>query len=67
MLNPVPRADGLGALRNRGSAYDGCGFLMPVQRIIGGIEIKDEDYGGRGFSCYDLEGHLWNFGTYDPW
>lgn len=31
------------------------------------IEIKDEDYGGRGFSCRDLEGRLWNFGTYDPW
>ncbi|MGH8524125.1 MAG: VOC family protein [Gammaproteobacteria bacterium] len=31
------------------------------------VEIKDEDYGGRGFSCYDLEGHLWNFGTYNPW
>ena len=31
------------------------------------IDIKDEDYGGRGFSCYDPEGHLWNFGTYDPW
>jgi uncharacterized glyoxalase superfamily protein PhnB len=31
------------------------------------VEIKDEDYGGRGFSCYDLEGHLWSFGTYDPW
>lgn len=31
------------------------------------LDIKDEDYGGRGFSCYDLEGHLWNFGTYDPW
>jgi uncharacterized glyoxalase superfamily protein PhnB len=31
------------------------------------IEIKDEDYGGRDFSCYDLEGHLWSFGTYDPW
>jgi uncharacterized glyoxalase superfamily protein PhnB len=31
------------------------------------IDIKDEDYGGRGFSCYDLEGHLWSFGTYDPW
>jgi uncharacterized glyoxalase superfamily protein PhnB len=31
------------------------------------LEIKDEDYGGRGFSCYDLEGHLWSFGTYDPW
>jgi len=31
------------------------------------IEIKDEDYGGRDFSCKDLEGHLWNIGTYDPW
>jgi uncharacterized glyoxalase superfamily protein PhnB len=31
------------------------------------IEIKDEDYGGRGFSCRDLEGHIWNIGTYDPW
>ena len=31
------------------------------------IEIKDEDYGGRGFSCRDLEGHLWNVGTYDTW
>ncbi len=30
------------------------------------IEIKDEDYGGRDFSCRDQEGHLWNFGTYDP-
>ena len=38
---------------------------MAGAKII--VEIKDEDYGGRGFSCYDLEGHLWNFGTYDPW
>jgi uncharacterized glyoxalase superfamily protein PhnB len=30
------------------------------------LEIEDEDYGGRGFSCYDIEGHLWSFGTYDP-
>ncbi|MGH6634694.1 MAG: VOC family protein [Gammaproteobacteria bacterium] len=30
-------------------------------------DIKDEDYGGRGFTCRDLERHLWNFGTYDPW
>ena len=29
--------------------------------------LKDEDYGGRGYSCHDLEGHLWTFGTYDPW
>ena len=31
------------------------------------LDIKDEDYGGRGFACRDLEGHLWSFGTYDPW
>jgi uncharacterized glyoxalase superfamily protein PhnB len=30
-------------------------------------EIRDEEYGGRGFSCRDPEGQLWNFGTYDPW
>jgi uncharacterized glyoxalase superfamily protein PhnB len=31
------------------------------------IEIKDEDYGGRGYSCRDPQGQLWNFGSYDPW
>lgn len=31
------------------------------------IEIKDEDYGGRGYTCRDLEGNLWNFGSYNPW
>lgn len=31
------------------------------------LEIKDEDYGGRGFTCRDPEGHLWSLGTYDPW
>jgi uncharacterized glyoxalase superfamily protein PhnB len=30
------------------------------------MEIRDEDYGGRGYSCRDPEGHLWNFGSYDP-
>ena len=34
-------------------------------RIV--LDIKDEDYGGRGFTCRDLEGRLWTFGTYDPW
>jgi uncharacterized glyoxalase superfamily protein PhnB len=31
------------------------------------VEIKDEDYEGRDYSCRDPEGHLWNFGSYDPW
>ncbi|NNE07525.1 MAG: glyoxalase [Gemmatimonadetes bacterium] len=28
------------------------------------VEIKDEDYGGRDYSCRDPEGHVWNFGSY---
>lgn len=31
------------------------------------IDIADADYGGRGFTCKDLEGRLWSVGTYDPW
>ena len=30
-------------------------------------DIKDNDYGGRGYSCRDLEGHMWWFGSYNPW
>jgi uncharacterized glyoxalase superfamily protein PhnB len=30
------------------------------------IEIEDKPYGGRSFSCRDLEGHVWSFGSYDP-
>jgi len=31
------------------------------------LDIDDEAAGGRGYSCRDPEGHVWNFGTYDPW
>ncbi|MES2741451.1 MAG: VOC family protein [Pseudomonadota bacterium] len=31
------------------------------------LDIKDEQYGGRGFTCRDPEGHVWSLGTYDPW
>ena len=31
------------------------------------VEIADWDHGGRGYSCRDSEGYLWNFGSYDPW
>lgn len=31
------------------------------------VAIKDEAFGGRAFSCRDPEGHLWSFGSYDPW
>ena len=34
-------------------------------RIVDELETKD--YGGAGYSCRDPEGHLWWFGSYDPW
>ncbi|HWY25171.1 MAG TPA: VOC family protein [Nevskia sp.] len=34
-------------------------------RII--MELKDNDFGGRGYACRDPEGHHWWIGSYDPW
>jgi len=31
------------------------------------VDIADQGYGGRGYACRDPEGHLWWFGSYDPW
>jgi uncharacterized glyoxalase superfamily protein PhnB len=31
------------------------------------FDIKHTANGGRSYSCRDPEGHLWNFGTYNPW
>lgn len=30
------------------------------------LDLKNEDYGGRGFTFRDPEGHIWSIGTYDP-
>lgn len=38
---------------------------------LNGAEILDpletQDYGGKNYICRDLEGHVWSFGSYDPW
>ena len=31
------------------------------------MEVEDQHYGGRLYSCKDPEGHLWHIGSYDPW
>jgi uncharacterized glyoxalase superfamily protein PhnB len=31
------------------------------------ISIEDKPYGGRGYTCKDSEGHVWAFGSYNPW
>jgi uncharacterized glyoxalase superfamily protein PhnB len=34
---------------------------MPIRKKI------LEGYGRRGYACADPEGHVWHFGSYDPW
>ncbi|GAB1821019.1 VOC family protein [Herbidospora sp. RD11066] len=29
-------------------------------------ELRTEDYGGRGYTILDPEGHVWSVGSYDP-
>jgi uncharacterized glyoxalase superfamily protein PhnB len=31
------------------------------------LDLEQKDYGGSGFTCRDPEGHIWHFGSYDPW
>ena len=31
------------------------------------MELTEMSYGGKAFSCRDLEGYFWSFGEYDPW
>ena len=31
------------------------------------FDIQDQEYGGRGYTCKGFEGHLWSFGSYNPW
>ena len=76
------RDDDFGKLQKTPAAVGGIGTQSPylivadadahhTRAVAAGAEVvyalKDEDYGGRGYSCRDPEGHLWNFGTYDPW
>ena len=40
-----------------------------VQAAGGAIVFRLQDNGpaGRSFTCRDPEGHVWQFGTFDPW
>ncbi len=31
------------------------------------MDIVDQPYGGRGYTCLDPEGNIWSFGDYNPW
>ena len=42
-------------------------LIRRATRSSSGSLPRGNDYGGRGFTCRDLRGHIWNVGTYDPW
>jgi uncharacterized glyoxalase superfamily protein PhnB len=31
------------------------------------MDLSEPEYGGKAFTCADPEGHIWHFGSYDPW
>jgi uncharacterized glyoxalase superfamily protein PhnB len=31
------------------------------------LEPTAQEYGGVIYTCRDLEGHVWSFGSFDPW
>ncbi len=76
LLLPVRSPDGLArALDAAGGEMQSCYFVVDDAdshyhhaKAAGAeiLDITEYDYGGRGYSCRDPEGHLWTFGTYDP-
>ena len=48
----------------------GCDAIYATAKAAGAEMVSDletKDYGGKAFTCRDLEGHLWSIGEYDPW
>ena len=41
-------------------------LIYPFIRRVVTRPLEDTDYGSRQYSCRDLEGYEWTFGTYDP-
>ena len=76
------RDDEFGRLQKTPAQVGGVGTQSPyvivadvdahhARAVAAGAQVtmvpRDEDHGGRFYSCRDPEGHLWNFGSYDPW
>ena len=47
-----------------------CDAVYAAARAAGAemiLELTEQSYGGKGFTCRDPEGHIWSVGSYDPW
>jgi uncharacterized glyoxalase superfamily protein PhnB len=72
MLGTANRADNVFSQRPTGAASvyvvtDEPDVLFERATTAGAElvrELRDEDYGSRGFSVRDPEGNIWSFGTY---
>jgi len=79
LINPATQYD---QLQKTPRAIGGVGTQSPYiiiddvdthyrQAVSAGAEIlmqpEEQNHGGRLYSCRDPEGHLWNFGSYNPW
>lgn len=81
MLVPVGQSDLDGLMRQPdeigGAETQGCYIVVDdadahyARSLSAGVEIvlalTGERSGRRGYSCRDFEGHIWSFGTYNPW
>ena len=73
VLMPVDKTIGLPLERvwqSRTSSVSDADAICARARAAGAeivFDIQDKPYGGRGFTCRDPEGHVWNVDTYDPW
>ena len=82
MIGPVDKDDfGIGYMTMPDQADGRCTQSIYViindvdthhaRAVAAGAEIilppHDESYGGRHYSARDPDGHVWSFGSYDPW
>ncbi len=81
MLSSVTDSE-FGRLLRQPDEFDGCETQCCFVRVVDAdavharaqaagarivVDIRDEEYGGRGFTCRNPEGHVWYVGSYDPW
>jgi len=64
-----PRAAG-GVTMSIHAIVDDMDAHFARAKAAGAVIVREpvtQDYGGRDYTAKDPEGHVWTFGTHDPW